>query len=198
MATSSRPRKRGLLEPARGQKFRPELLIEIPAVIVTFIMMVHITVNALMRTFARAPIAHTLEVTEFWYMPIIVFLGFVAAQMRREHTKADFIFNYLPLVTRRWVLGIAYLAITLVSFGFAWFGLQEALGAFEVKRTAGASSLPAWPTTFLAPLSFGVLTVQFLLYSIAIMRNRAEADRDELDELDEISAEVEDAMNHGE
>lgn len=193
MSDRTAKRKLGLLEARSGRRIRPELLIEIPAVLVTFVMMIHITANALLRTFARAPIAHTLEITEYWYMPIIVFIGFIAAQLRNEHTKADFIFNYLPIVTRRWVLGIAYIVITATSLGFAWFGLLEALKAFEVQRTAGASTLPAWPTTFLAPISFGVLTVQFAIFSIQTLRGRGRADRTEMDELEE----VEEAMNHG-
>lgn len=193
MSDRKATKKLGLLESRGGRRIRPELLVEIPAVIVTFVMMVHITANALLRTFARAPIAHTLEITEYWYMPIIVFIGFIAAQMRNEHTKADFIFNYLPIVTRRWVLGLAYIVITATTFGFAWFGLLEAIKAFEVQRTAGASSLPAWPTTFLAPISFGVLTVQFAVFSFRTLIGKAQADRTEMDELEE----VEEAMNHG-
>lgn len=190
--------KRGLLEPGKGRRLRPELLVEIPAVLVTFVMMIHITANALLRTFARSPMPHTLEITEYWYMPIIVFIGFIAAQMRKEHTKADLIFNYLPVVTRNWVLGIAYIVIVVVTFGFAWFGLMEALAAFEVRRTAGPSTLPAWPTYFLAPISFGVLTVQFAVFSVQTLRGTAQADRTELDELEEVEAEVEESMRHAE
>lgn len=192
MADRSTATQLGLLDVRKGRRIRAELLIEIPAVLVTFVMMIHITANALLRTFARAPIAHTLEITEFWYMPIIVFIGFIAAQMRKEHTKADLIFNYLPIVTQRWVLGIAYIAVTVTTFGFAWFGLLEAITAFEVRRTAGASSLPAWPTTFLAPISFGVLTVQFAIFAVQTFLGKA-TDRTDMDELEE----VEEAMGHG-
>jgi TRAP-type C4-dicarboxylate transport system permease small subunit len=170
-----------------GRKISLVLLIEIPAIAVMFIMMLHISANAVLRTFARAPVAHTLEVTEYWYMPIIVFVGFIAAQMRKEHVKADFIYNFLPHSTRPYVLGVGYIFVTLVTAGFAWFGLSEALMAFDVRRVAGASGLPAWPTYFLAPLSFGVLTVQFAVFSVQSFRGKTvdERDRDELDELEE-------------
>lgn len=145
---------------------RLALMIEIPAVLVTMVMMLHVSVNALLRSFASSPIAYTNEVTEYWYMPIIVFLGFLAAQLRDEHVKADFIYNMLPGVTRKYILGVAYGVITVVSFGFAWYGAMEALDAFSTLRRAGISSLPAWPTYFMAPFAFGVLTVQFALVSV--------------------------------
>jgi TRAP-type C4-dicarboxylate transport system permease small subunit len=175
------------------RRIRPALLVEIPAIAVMFIMMLHITANALLRTFANAPIASTLELTEYWYMPVIVFVGFIAAQMRKEHVKADFIYNFLPHSMRPYVLGAGYVLVTLVSAGFAWFGLGEALIAFDVRRLAGASELPAWPTYFLAPLSFGVLTVQFAVFSVQSFRGQTanDPDRDELDDLEE-------AMAHGE
>src|SRR5699024_1137994 len=87
---------------------RMALAIEVPAVLVTIIMMVHISANALLRSFASSPVAYTNEVTEYWYMPIVVFLGFIAAQLRDEHVKADFIYNMLPAATRKYILGVAY------------------------------------------------------------------------------------------
>lgn len=184
MSTTPTHRKRGLLDPAAGKRFRPELLVEIPAIVVMFIMMIHITANALMRTFARSPLPNTLEITEYWYMPIIVFIGFVAAQMRGEHTKADFIFNALPKVTHRYVLGVAYAAISIVCVGFAWFGFQEAMTAFEVRRMAGSSHVVSWPTYFLPPLAFGVMIVQFAYASVHSLRGGTIVERDELDDLE--------------
>ena len=148
------------------RRLRPELLLEIPAVVVLFIMMLHISANALLRTFARAPISDTLELTQYWYMPVIVFIGFVAAQMRGEHVTADLIFNHLPKRIRPYVLGVGYALVTLVCLGFTIFGWFEAVSAFEVQRVAGSSTLLGWPTYFLAPLAFAILTIQFAMVSV--------------------------------
>jgi TRAP-type C4-dicarboxylate transport system permease small subunit len=178
-------RERDPLKAHRGGRIRLEQLIEIPAIVVTFIMMVHISANALLRAFARAPMADTLEITQYWYMPVIVFIGFVAAQARREHVTADFIYNLLPTTVRPYVLGGGYALVMLTCAGFAWFGWGEAMTAFEVKRVAGASGVPAWPTYFLAPLSFAVLTVQFAIVSVQAIRGHV-TEPDELNVLEAV------------
>jgi TRAP-type C4-dicarboxylate transport system permease small subunit len=183
MSTSSR-RRRNLFEARRARGIRPELVIEIPAIAVMFIMMLHISANALLRAFVRAPVADTLEITQYWYMPVIVFIGFVAAQMRGEHVTADFVYNLLPMSVRPYVLGVGYVLVTVVCGGFAWFGWEEAITALEVRRVAGASNVPAWPTYFLAPLSFAVLTLQFAVVSVQSFRGRAIAEPNELNELE--------------
>lgn len=161
-----------------------QVLIEIPAVIVTFLMMLHITANAVMRTWWNAPIDKTLEFVEYWYLPLLVFLGFIAAQHRAEHIAADLIFERLPTATRRFVLAAVLLACSFVCLGFTWYGWTEALHAYELKRTAGVSDLPAWQTYFLVPIAFGSLTVQFLLGSArAVLRPDADhivSDPDEI------------------
>lgn len=162
--------------PSRGIGRRVlELMIEIPAVIVTFVMMVHITANAVLRTWADRPIAHTLEITEYWYLPLVAFLGFIAAALRGQHIAADLIFEMLPKVTRRFVLAFFLLLAAIVCFGFARFGLDEALHAQEIRQTAGVSELVAWPTYYLAPISFGALTVIFAWDAVKALRNRATA-----------------------
>lgn len=144
-----------------GRESRLLLLIEVPAVIVTFVMMVHIAANALLRALGGSPINHTLELTQYWYVPIIALLGFVAAQARNEHITADLIFDKLPAVTRRWVLGFGYVVTAVVMAGFAWYGWEEALHSAKIGDTAGVSTLISWPVAFLVPLVFASLTVQF-------------------------------------
>lgn len=142
--------------------FKPELLIEIPAVVVTFVMMVHITANALLRTFKNEPLPNTLEITQYWYLPIIAFLGFIAAQARGQHIAADLIYERFPEVTKRYVLAVLSVLAAVVCLGFAWYGWGEAVHAREIGKTAGVSDVVAWPPYFLVPLAFGVMVVQFL------------------------------------
>ena len=135
-------------------------------VIVTFVMMLHIVANAVLRTWWRAPIDYTLEVVQYWYLPIVAFLGFVAAQLRGQHIAADLIYEALPSVTKRYVLAVVFGLCALASAGFAWFGWEQALHAYDIKQTAGISPVPSWPVYFLVPLAFGSLTVQFLAAAV--------------------------------
>ena len=146
------------------------LLIEVPAVIVLFVMMLHVTANALMRAFASSPIPNTLEITQYIYVPIIALLGFMAAQARGEHIVADLVAHYFPTRIRRAVLFFGYMLGVVVFFGFAWFGLEEAIHSRDIGKTAGVSTVVAWPVYFLVPIAFGVLCVQFLLAGVRALR----------------------------
>jgi len=159
------------------------MLIEVPAVIVLFVMMIHVTANALLRAFASHPIPNTLEITQYIYLPIIALLGFMAAQARGEHIVADLVTHYFPTSVRRAVLAGGYVLAALVMFGFAWYGLEEALHAREIGRTAGVSTVVSWPVFFLIPLSFGVFGIQLCLASVRALRGAE-------DETDPIDAEV--------
>lgn len=144
------------------RRYGPELLIEVPAVIVIFVMMGHVVANAALRTWWDNPIDHTLEIVEYWYLPLVAFLGFIAAQHRGQHIAADLIYERLPTVVRGAVLFVVLVVCAVTSLGFAWFGWEEAQHAHEIRMTAGVSTVPAWPTFYLVPLAFGSLTIQFL------------------------------------
>ncbi len=146
------------------------LLIEVPAVIVLFVMMLHVTANALMRAFASSPIPNTLEITQYIYVPVIALLGFMAAQARGEHIVADLVAHYFPTRIRRAVLFFGYMLGVVVFFGFAWFGLEEALHSRDIGKTAGVSTVVAWPVYFLVPIAFGVLCVQFAFAGVRALR----------------------------
>lgn len=150
---------------------RLALLIEVPAVAVTFVMMLHVSVNALLRTFANEPLPNTLEIVQYWYLPFVAFLGFVAAQHRGQHIAADLIYEKLPRVTQRYVLAVGFLLAAAVAAGFGYYGWSEAVHAMEIKQTAGVSGMISWPVYFVVPLVFAILTVQFLLVAVRALRH---------------------------
>ncbi|WP_235737180.1 TRAP transporter small permease [Nocardioides alcanivorans] len=125
-----------------------DLAIEVPAVIVTFVMMVHVTLNAVLRRYFGSPIDYTLEITQYWYMPILAFLGFMAAQRRGQHIAADLIFQMLPTVSRRFVLASFYLVAAVLVAALAKFGLGRHSSPERSVSTRGSPRcLPGSPTT---------------------------------------------------
>lgn len=149
----------------------PGLVVEVPAIVVTFVMMLHVTANALSRTFASHPLPNTFEIVQFWYLPLVAFLGFVAAQRRGQHIAADLIFEMFPRPAKRFVLAGAFVLGSALWAGFAYFGWGEAVHAMSIGRTAGVSQVISWPAYFLVPLAFGSLTVQFLLAAVKAIRH---------------------------
>lgn len=156
----------------RRRLLGPELLIEVPAIIITFAMMLLIGANAVLRTWFNRPIDNSLELVQYWLLPSLVLLGFVAAQSRAQHITTDLIYKLLPRGAQRAVLTAGFALSALLAAGFAWYGGVEALHSFEIRRTAGVSSLPSWPVYFLVPLSFGILTLQWSVACVQAARGR--------------------------
>lgn len=138
------------------------LVVEIPAVAVLIVMSVHVVANAVLRTYWHKPISNTLEVVQYWYLPIIALLGIIAAQSRGQHLAADLIFRHLPAFGKRFFSILGLVVSVVVCAGFTWFGLREALEAYEIKKTGGISGLTIWPVYFLVPVTFFYLFVTYL------------------------------------
>jgi TRAP-type C4-dicarboxylate transport system permease small subunit len=147
-----------------------DLLIEIPAIIITFAMMLLIAANAVLRTWFDRPIDNSLELVQYWLLPALALLGFVAAQSRSQHITTDLVYKFLPGSAQRVVLTLGFVVSAVVAVGFAWFGWSEALHNLEIRRTAGVSTLPSWPVYFLVPLSFGLLAAQWAVAAVRAMR----------------------------
>lgn len=200
-SATARPASDGAPPPVRKKtEHRGALVIEIPAVIVVFVMMLHITGNALMRTFANDPLSDTLEIVQFWYMPIVAFLGFIAAQYRGQHIATDLLFEKMPKLAQPYVLCLVTLVSAGLSGAFAWFTLQEALHSFDIRQAAGLTDVPAWPTHFLAPIAFASLTLQFGLAAVrALTRPDTEhviTDPDDVLVLEELERDEEEHARH--
>lgn len=165
--------------PAARIKDRLLMCIEVPAVIVLAVMMLHVTANAILRTVSGNPIQSTIEITQYLYLPVLALLGFVAAQARGEHIVADIATGYMTVRTKRVIICGGYLITAAVSAGFAWYGLSEARHAHAIGKTAGVSSVPAWPVHYLIPVAFGVMTV--LLFVAAYRALRGAEDEDDFD-----------------
>ncbi|AFR49472.1 TRAP transporter small permease [Gordonia sp. KTR9] len=160
-------------------------LAETLAAATLILMMLHVTLNAITRSFFSAPVPNTLEITEYWYMPILALIGFVTAQARREHVSIDLLFRRIPRAAQRWVIVGSHLLSAMVFAGFAWYGASEALHAYDIELTGGVSALTIWPVWILVPVSFAVLAAQFLttaVRSIASAEYAGQVDPDD-DEL---------------
>jgi TRAP-type C4-dicarboxylate transport system permease small subunit len=145
-------------------------VVEFAAVAVMMLMMFHVVANALTRTYWNHPLPHTLEWVQYWYVPAVALLGFVAAQARGEHISSDMLLKYIPTKLRPWFVASGWLLAAISAAAFAWFGYGEAMERYEVKATAGVSTLVAWPVYFLVPAAFAALTLQFAVAAVRSLR----------------------------
>lgn len=150
----------------RSMSDRLLVVVEIPAVLVIMAMMLHVVANAVLRTFADAPIEGTLEVTQFYYLPAIVLLGIVAAQARGEHIVADMLFEGFPALARRVMTVLVDLVVAGVAGLFAWYGWVEAEHSHEIGKTLGNTEMQLWPIQYFLVFIYVVFAVQLLASAV--------------------------------
>lgn len=138
----------------------PVKVIELAGGAVILAMMLHIVANALSRTVRNAPLDNTLEITEFWYMPALAMMGFVVAESRKHHIVVDLLYAHWPRIAQRFSYVLVCGATAAVMAAFAYYGLDDARHAMQIRKTGGVTTVPIWPAYFLVPLTFGVLVIQ--------------------------------------
>ncbi|MBM9463599.1 TRAP transporter small permease [Aeromicrobium sp. YIM 150415] len=158
--------------PTRGrQSWSLGTIVGAPAALAILGLAFLVVANALFRA-NRRPIEGTLEYSAFWFMPIIALLGFALAQSRGDHIEAQLIFGRLSEKMQRLHVLLGGLLILIPLALFAWYGLQEALDAYEVGRTTGASRITIWPAVFLAPIGFALYLAQVMIDLRRVISNR--------------------------
>jgi TRAP-type C4-dicarboxylate transport system permease small subunit len=131
--------------------------------VVLIVMMFHVVANAILRHFFDQPIYGTNEVVAYWYLPAVVLLGIPAAQLRNEQITVTLVVDHINRKAALVFTVFASVLGVLMSLGFAWFGLHEAMEKMSIGATAGVIDVIAWPVYFLVPIVFVLLAVLFLI-----------------------------------
>ena len=127
------------------------------------LMMVHITVEVGGRYFFNARMVGTLEVVSFYYMVILVFLGFGYVESRREHIRVDLFVQMMPAPVQ-FLLYIFACLLGLWFFGMLFLqSLHDALSAMGRNERAMANfRFYIWPARWALPIGFGALWLAIL------------------------------------
>lgn len=125
------------------------------------LLIVNITIDVVGRTLFRAPLAGTLEMTAYWWMPMITLLAFAFTEKGQEHIKVTILLDALPLRMRQLVEGTFGLLATALLLILAWYSLHEALYAASIgKTTPSRPPVTVWPFYFVAVGGVGLLALQ--------------------------------------
>lgn len=142
------------------------------------LLMLHVVADVVMRMVFNKPISGTLEISQYWYMPLIVFLGLAMAERTDQHISAPIVYDRLTPKLRLEFLAIGtFLSIALL-IGFAWYGLEEAMTLMNQGAAGIVSKVPIWPTRFLVPIG----SVLFALELVAKFFRQAKLLRIEMHE----------------
>jgi TRAP-type C4-dicarboxylate transport system permease small subunit len=154
-----------------------------PGRIAVLALMLHVTLDTFLRKTVGDPIDGTLEYVQFWYMPAIALLGFVAAELQDDHMTAPVLYERMSRTMRRELSLLAAVVTVVVLLAFAWLGMEEAILQFERGATGPVSGIVIWPAVFLVPLA-SVAT------AIAVLLGQLEGRWERYSDEDPIEAEV--------
>ncbi|MEZ5646327.1 MAG: TRAP transporter small permease [Burkholderiaceae bacterium] len=134
------------------------------------LMMVHITLDVVMRNFFNYPLPGTITIVSYYYMAIAAFMPLAFAEQKSAHISVEVVTEMMPKGVQR------HLAGWMLLFSAAVFALmtlrswEEAVSKYGIKASIvqGEDSLPVWPTYFLLPLGcllmFLVVAYKFVIY----------------------------------
>ncbi|MGY1914144.1 TRAP transporter small permease [Blastococcus sp. SYSU DS0973] len=123
-----------------------------PGRIAVLALMLHVTLDTVLRKTTGEPITGTLEYVQFWYMPAICLLGFVAAELQNDHITAPVVYDRMSPAVRRELSLVAAVATVAILLAYAWWGFEEALLQLERGATGPISGIVIWPAVFLVPI----------------------------------------------
>lgn len=153
--------------------------VEIIASACILLLLVHTIANVVTRYFFNSPIPGTNEYGGYWHLPLIAFLGFVCAKTRGQHVEARLIYDRLKPQNQREYQVFSSAITALVCLVFAYYGFAEAVHSMEIGLTGGVTSVIIWPVTFLVPISFAILALQYFVTATVVARDDHFSDRAE-------------------
>jgi len=142
-------------------------------------LMLHVVLDVAMRSLFNQPAPATLEVSQFWYMPLIVFLGLAIAERTDQHISAPIVYDHLSsrLKLEFTIIGTALSVALLV--GMAWYGFEQAMTLMKQGAIGIGSGVPIWQPRFLVPLGSILFALELTARLVRHIRDYRFAYREE-------------------
>ncbi|MCL7466144.1 TRAP transporter small permease [Phaeovulum sp. NW3] len=144
-------------------------VLSILAAMAVVVMMVQVTLDVVMELVFNKPLPATLTLVAKYYMPMVTFLPLVYVERLNQHVAADVVTQFLPRSGQKHLAGWIFLFSAVVCAFLSYATWVEAvdkfhIGSFSMER---GMKVPTWPTRFVAPASYGLLSLLFVLKFIA-------------------------------
>ncbi|WP_127110115.1 TRAP transporter small permease [Pararhodobacter zhoushanensis] len=133
------------------------------------LMMLHVTIDVIARSFFNSPLAGTGEITASYYMIAVAFLPIAWVTLRDQHVTADIFVSALPRLFQTVIALLVDVLVILYVSAFVWQTWISAAARTErgeVWEILGGY-LPIWPTRWILPVAGAamVLTMIFRLFA---------------------------------
>ncbi len=140
----------------RGIDWLSARLLDLAGILL-ILMMLHISLDVLLKAVFDNPIQGTLEVTAYYYMVGAVLLPIAAVEMAQASISADVFYNLMSRRMKLVLMGLILLLCALVYGGLCRITWLDALRAFDRGEfSMGGVSMLIWPSRFVLPVSFGL------------------------------------------
>ena len=150
------------------------------------LMMLQVVVDVFLRTFAGAGFPATPDLVSKYYMVAVSFLPLALTEVKRRHIEATIFTEKLTGRARDAVLLTGFLIGTAVFALLTWGTALEAVS--QTSRgsyvEAGVMRFATWPSYWILPFSFGLMTVMMALRVAQVLGGRFnDAPHDPLEEI---------------
>lgn len=148
------------------------------------LLMIHVVIDVGGRMIFNSPAPATLEVSQYWYMPLLVFCGLPLAARVHEHISAPIVFDRVaPKLQLEFTLIGAVITVAML-LAMAWFGLEEALTLMGQGATGIASGIPIWPARFIVPLASLLFAAEVMVHAVSAIADFRTAAQTPVDPVD--------------
>lgn len=135
-------------------------------ILLIVLMLVNIVADITLRSSINEPIQGTLELTTYWYMVGITFIGIWMAQVRQEHISVSMVTDRFDAPTQRAFDIFSGLLTLAFLTAISWFGLNSALHHMARGEFAGADRIPVWPIRFIVPAALVAYAITLVMHLV--------------------------------
>ncbi|WP_159585665.1 TRAP transporter small permease [Chelativorans xinjiangense] len=142
------------------------------AVAATILMMLHVTADAIGRTFFSRPIVGTIEIVSAYYMAAIVFLPLALVTCERGHIIVDLFTGWMKLRSRTLLDGLVGIVTLTYTATFAWKAFEIAVSKTRIREAqeAGTGVIEIWPSRWTVVAGFALMAIYLAIYVVSDLR----------------------------
>jgi TRAP-type C4-dicarboxylate transport system permease small subunit len=141
------------------------------------LMMLHITLEVVMRQVFLQSLDAVPEIVAYYYMGALVFFSLAYVTRANGHISAEIFTSALSARPREILEGVIAFALFLFMAVFAWQTLGEAVSMTRIGELHQAATiyLPKWPPRWFLPIGSGLMALYALLIAIQKFRGSTPA-----------------------
>lgn len=144
-------------------------LLGLIAGVLLIVMMLHITLDVVLRYLFSWPLRDTVEIVSTYYIVGIVFLPLALVERLNAHIVVELFSQHLPPRTQELLIACICLLSGAYFGAFTWRTGQDALQKYAVGEVMlGTTPITVWPTRFYLPIGCGLITVMLVYKSIRL------------------------------